>query len=63
MFSALVMLNIVHPGRIMRGDESRLPSRKQRKAWKMAGLTEDPSSVPLTNSYPDKGSKVQNPEV
>lgn len=32
MFIALVLLNIVHPGRIMPGPESNLPSRKSRKA-------------------------------
>lgn len=32
MLSALVLLNIVHPGQIMPGKESDLPSRKQRKA-------------------------------
>ena len=32
MFTALVLLNVWHPGRIMPGKESDLPSRKQRKA-------------------------------
>ena len=32
MFAALVLLNVWHPGRIMPGKESDLPSRKQRKA-------------------------------
>lgn len=32
MLIALVLLNIVHPGRIMPGKESDFPSRKQRKA-------------------------------
>ena len=32
MLFALVLLNIVHPGRIMPGKESDFPSRKQRKA-------------------------------
>ena len=31
MFIALVLFNIVHPGRIMPGKESDFPSRKQRK--------------------------------
>ena len=31
MLAALVMFNIVHPGRIMSGKESDIPSRKQRK--------------------------------
>ena len=32
MLIALVLFNIVHPGGIMPGKESDLPSRKQRKA-------------------------------
>lgn len=32
MLIALVLLNVWHPGRIMPGKESNLPSRKQRKA-------------------------------
>jgi RTA1 like protein len=31
MLFALVILNILHPGRIMPGEESNLPSRKERK--------------------------------
>lgn len=34
MFIALVLLNVIHPGRIMPGKESDLPSRKERKAAK-----------------------------
>ena len=32
MLFALALLNVVHPGRIMRGKECDFPSRKQRKA-------------------------------
>ena len=32
MFIALVMFNVVHPGRIMTGKEADFPSRKERKA-------------------------------
>ena len=32
MLTALVLFNIVHPGQIMPGRDSDLPSRKQRKA-------------------------------
>ncbi len=32
MFVALVLFNIVHPGRIMPGKECDFPSRKERKA-------------------------------
>jgi hypothetical protein len=31
MLIALVLLNVVHPGRIMRGKECDIPSRKERK--------------------------------
>jgi hypothetical protein len=31
MFAALVLLNVVHPGRIMKGKEGDLPGRKERK--------------------------------
>jgi hypothetical protein len=31
MLFALVILNVFHPGRIMRGKENDLPSRKERK--------------------------------
>ena len=31
MFTALLILNIVHPGRIMPGKESDIPSRKERE--------------------------------
>ncbi|KAK3725926.1 hypothetical protein LTR37_000074 [Vermiconidia calcicola] len=32
MLLALVLLNVVHPGRLMSGQESDMPSRKQRKS-------------------------------
>ena len=31
MFIALVLFNIVHPGKVMAGKESDFPSRKERK--------------------------------
>jgi len=31
MLAALVLLNLFHPGRVMPGKESNLPTRKQRK--------------------------------
>lgn len=34
MFVALALLNVVHPGNIMPGKESDLPSRKERKMGK-----------------------------
>lgn len=38
MMIALILYNIFHPGRLMPGKESNLPSRKQRKAWKKEGV-------------------------
>nr|OQO16234.1 hypothetical protein B0A51_17195 [Rachicladosporium sp. CCFEE 5018] len=38
MLIALVLLNIWHPGRLMSGPESNLPSRKERKAAKKSGV-------------------------
>lgn len=38
MLVALVLYNIFHPGRMMPGKDSNLPSRKQRKAWKKEGV-------------------------
>jgi hypothetical protein len=32
MLCALVILNVIHPGRLMPGKESNLPSRKERRA-------------------------------
>ena len=32
MLLALVLLNVCHPGRLMPGNGSNLPSRKQRKS-------------------------------
>ena len=37
MMIALVLYNVFHPGRLMPGAESNLPSRKVRKGWKKAG--------------------------
>ena len=38
MLIALIIYNIFHPGRLMPGKESNLPSRKVRKSWKKAGI-------------------------
>lgn len=38
MMVALVLYNVWHPGRLMPGSESNLPSRKQRKALRKQGL-------------------------
>jgi hypothetical protein len=32
MLLALALLNIIHPGRVMAGKESNIPSRKERKS-------------------------------
>ncbi len=38
MLIALVLFNVFHPGRLMPGQESNLPSRKVRKMWKREGV-------------------------
>ncbi|RAK77660.1 RTA1 domain-containing protein, partial [Aspergillus fijiensis CBS 313.89] len=43
MLLALVLLNVVHPGRIMPGKESNMPSRKQRKKMGVTSKKEMPS--------------------
>jgi hypothetical protein len=40
MLCALVILNVFHPGRIMPGEESNLPSRKERKAESIRNKSE-----------------------
>ena len=60
MFVALALLNVVHPGRIMPGTESDLPSRKVRKAagkgntpGRAVGGTQLPVYEPAARSSPD----------
>ena len=38
MFVAVLLLNIVHPGRVMPGDENQIPGRKVRKQMIADGL-------------------------
>jgi hypothetical protein len=45
MLIALVILNVFHPGRIMRGKESDLPSRKERKAAGMHNKSESAAGI------------------
>jgi hypothetical protein len=48
MLFALVILNFIHPGRIMPGKESDLPSRKERKAEGIHNKSENVSGrIPL----------------
>ena len=62
MLFALVLLNIVHPGRIMPGKESDFPSRKERKAAgkniqgraKRFGV-----EIPLYETEPSEGPSEQ----
>lgn len=37
MFIALVLFNLVHPGKVMPGKESDFPSRKERKNFSRDG--------------------------
>ena len=45
MFIALVLLNIVHPGKVMAGKESDFPSRKERKNMVFPRDLEHPMTV------------------
>ncbi|KAE8447219.1 hypothetical protein EG329_011050 [Mollisiaceae sp. DMI_Dod_QoI] len=40
MFLALVLLNIIHPGRVMAGKESNIPGRKERKSKQLYTKTD-----------------------
>ena len=46
MLTALVLLNVVHPGNVMPGKESDLPSRKERKLREQS-YSVTPESVDL----------------
>ena len=50
MLVALVLFNVVHPGRIMPGKESDFPSRKERKLLKKNG-TENSNITLLPSQY------------
>ncbi len=56
MFIALVLLNIYHPGRVMPGNESDLPSRKERKQLNYAKSSEGGDSEFLS-----PGQKLSQP--
>ncbi|KAH8678857.1 RTA1 like protein-domain-containing protein [Tricladium varicosporioides] len=45
MLIALVLLNVVHPGQVMRGKECDIPGRRQRKA-----MGSEKSAMPLSGS-------------
>lgn len=47
MLFGLVILNIIHPGRIMPGKESNLPSRKDRKERGIYNKSEYISGSPV----------------
>ncbi|KAJ5703628.1 hypothetical protein N7493_011553 [Penicillium malachiteum] len=49
MLIALVMLNVVHPGRLMPGKESEMPGRKQRKQMKV--FTKDAQNDTMLGPY------------
>ena len=64
MLIALVMFNVVHPGKIMAGKESDFPDRKERKNMAprprsgddmMVLPTREPASI---TSNPSKGEKL-----
>jgi hypothetical protein len=47
MLLALVLLNFVHPGRIMRGKETDIPGRKERKEMAKKGTTRTTQSIEM----------------
>ncbi|OBT91793.2 hypothetical protein VE01_09358 [Pseudogymnoascus verrucosus] len=47
MLFSLVILNVIHPGRIMQGEESNIPSRKERKAQGIYSKSENISGSPV----------------
>ncbi|KAL8672070.1 MAG: hypothetical protein Q9168_003465 [Polycauliona sp. 1 TL-2023] len=64
MLLALVIFNVVHPGRIMPGKESDFPSRKERKVHLKANATPNsqellPTHVPM----PNENAFQQTPQV
>ncbi|KAM0804159.1 RTA1 like protein-domain-containing protein [Usnea florida] len=65
MLVALVLFNIVHPGRIMAGKESDFPSRKERKYMARRPNSADdvmvlPTREPIgITSEPSKGEKIK----
>lgn len=67
MLIALVLFNVVHPGRIMPGTESDFPSRKQRKAagkdakWGRASQQED-SALPGNQASYNLGQTYGGPK-
>ncbi len=60
MLLALVVLNVVHPGRIMPGRESDMPSRKQRKAGlrSKASLMERHDGTEMKHNSSTSGSAL-----
>lgn len=63
MFIALVLLNVVHPGRLMPGKESDLPSRKSRKEMgkkNVRGRAMGGSALPMYTPAGQSNSVVSN---
>lgn len=60
MLTALVLLNIVHPGTVMPGKESDLPSRKERKLREQSySLTPDSVNLEAMDNLVPRGQFVQ----
>jgi len=60
MLFALVVFNVVHPGRVMPGKESDFPSRKERKAIgkkNVRGRAEAGRTLPLYETARAEGSQ------
>ena len=67
MFIALVLFNIVHPGRVMAGKEADFPSRKERKAagkdhvWGRANKQMGGEGIPLHEPARSLSPDAKNP--
>lgn len=44
MLIALIILNVVHPGRLMNSKESDIPGRKERKGGKVCRVVDSEES-------------------
>jgi hypothetical protein len=61
MFVALLLFNIVHPGRVMPGRENNIPGRKQRKRMIKEGLLPGKKSALTQGSDTELGLTASSP--
>ncbi|KAI4244582.1 MAG: hypothetical protein L6R42_010420, partial [Xanthoria sp. 1 TBL-2021] len=63
MLVALVIFNVVHPGRIMPGKESDFPSRKERKAYFKTNTSPNSSELLPTHASMPENAFQPTPQV